>query len=78
MEELSFGEKAVGLSFNPGGSEEVTNVKKAFAAIIDGLNDEISNKDVIHDSEKVRLVKIAITQAQQAQMWAVKAITWKS
>jgi len=74
---LTYGQKAVGLTFNPGGSEEVHRVKEAYAAIIDGLNDEISDPSIMYNSEKVRLVKIAITQAQQAQMWAVKAITWK-
>ena len=27
--------------------------------------------------EKMRLIKIAITEAQTAQMWAVKAITYQ-
>lgn len=71
--ELTFGEKAVGLTFNPGGHKDVNDVKKAYAGIIDGLNNAI--KETI-DGEKIRLYKIAITEAQTAQMWAVKAITW--
>ena len=71
--ELTFGEKAVGLKFNPGGDEKVTKVKKLYAEIIDELN-EIRGTD---RSEKARLLSVAITEAQGAQMWAVKGITWK-
>ena len=72
--ELSFGGKAVGLNFNPGGNEDVNKVKNLYAEIIDGLND-LRNGDV--SVEVKRLCAIAITEAQGAQMWAVKAITWK-
>ena len=47
MNEQTFGEKAVGLSFNPSGDDAVA-----------------------------RRASVAITEAQTAQMWAVKAITW--
>lgn len=73
--ELTFGEKAVGLTFNPGNNPEVDKVKKLYADIIDGLN-EIKNSEIF-DTEAKRLASIAITEAQGAQMWAVKAITWK-
>lgn len=71
---LSFGEKAVGLAFNPGGSEEVNTLKILYAKVIDGLND-IRNES--KSPEIKRLCSVAITEAQSAQMWAVKAITWK-
>ena len=71
--EMTFGEKAVGLSFNPGGNADVTAIKTCYAAIIDQLND---SKTTEH-SETNRLLSIAITEAQAAQMWAVKAVTWK-
>lgn len=81
---MSYGEKAVGLTFNPSGDERVEKLKQLYAQIIDICNDERSNANSPFDavapkpnSEKVRLYSIAITQAQQAQMWAVKAITWK-
>jgi hypothetical protein len=70
----TFGQKAVGLSFNPSGSETVTTVKSYFAGIIDVLNDLRTNST---DGEAKRLYSVAITEAQTAQMWAVKAITWK-
>jgi len=70
--ELTYGEKAVGITFNPGGNEMVNIIKKQYADIIDNLL-TLKNAD---QSEKNRLISIAITQAQDAQMWAVKAITW--
>lgn len=72
--ELTFGEKAVGLTFNPGGDTAVTTIKKYFAQIIDDLN---SLRSLTESGEVKRLYSIAITEAQGAQMWAVKAITWK-
>lgn len=72
--ELTFGEKAVGLTFNPGNNGDVEVVKKLYAEIIDGL-DVLRNKEV--SPETKRLCSIAITEAQAAQMWAVKAVTWK-
>jgi len=72
---LSFGEKAVGLSFNPSGNDAVTNCKRAFASIIDNLN--ALRKTADPQSQLGRYCSTAITQAEIAQMCAVKAITWK-
>lgn len=72
--ELTYGEKAVGLTFNPSGDTAVVTIKKYFAQIIDDMNSLRSGSE---DSEAKRLFSIAITEAQSAQMWAVKAITWK-
>lgn len=71
---LTFGEKAVGLSFNPSGSTVVNNIKKQCAAIIDGLNAE---RNSTTDPEVKRMYSVAITEVQTAQMWAVKAVTWR-
>jgi hypothetical protein len=71
--ELTFGEKAVGLTFNPSGDEKVQKVKALYAEIIDLLND-IRGED---RSDKARLLSVAITEAQGAQMWAVKGITYQ-
>jgi hypothetical protein len=73
-QELSFGEKAVGRTFNPGGNPEVDSIKVDFANIIDDLNDLREASD---NPETKRMLSIAITEAQTAQMWAVKAITWQ-
>lgn len=70
---LTFGEKAVGLSFNPGGNQAVNEIKRAYADIIDYLNNA-RNKST--DSEVKRMLSVAITESQTAQMWAVKAVTW--
>lgn len=71
--ELSFGQKAVGLSFNPSGDPDVERLKTYYAAIIDMLDDMRSGGR----SEQARLASVAITEAQGAQMWAVKAATWR-
>lgn len=76
--ELTYGERAVGLSFNPGNNPGVDAVKRAYADIIDSLNNSISGMDMPTSGEQIRLFKIAITEAQAAQMWAVKAITWQN
>ena len=75
MGELTYGEKAVGLTFNPGGDTAVTTIKKYYAQIIDDMNSLRSHPEATQ--EQKRLYSIAITEAQSAQMWAVKAITWK-
>ena len=73
--QLSFGEKAVGLTFNPSGDADVTVLKQAYARIIDLCHSKRGS--LMQGSEAHRLGAIAITQAQDAQMWAVKAATWK-
>jgi hypothetical protein len=72
--ELTFGQKAVGLNFNPSGDDAVGQVKQKFADVIDQLND-LRNSSA--SNEVKRMSSIAITEAQTAQMWAVKAITWR-
>jgi hypothetical protein len=72
--EYSYGARAVGLMFNPSSDPDVEAIKAAYAGIINMLND-MRNGPAI--SERARLFSIAITEAQAAQMWAVKAITWK-
>jgi hypothetical protein len=80
---VSYGEKAVGLSFNPSGDKDVERIKKLFAEIIDFCNEartHVSDRDGgtrLANNDRNRLFSIAITEAQGAQMWAVKAITWK-
>ena len=74
-QELSFGEKAVGLTFNPGNHQVVDEIKKHYASIIDIM--QALRISGIDSPEQKRLASVAITEAQGAQMWAVKAITWK-
>jgi len=74
MSDQTFGQKAVGLSFNPSGDDAVTMVKTDAAKMIDDMNDLRVGSD---SGEKKRMAALAITHLQEAQMWAVKALTWK-
>lgn len=71
---LSFGEKAVGITFNPSQNLAVEAIKREFADLIDRLDFERTNAE---GAEKKRMYSLAITEAQTSQMWAVKAITWQ-
>jgi hypothetical protein len=73
IHELTYGEKAVGLTFNPSGDPTVHSIKQRFAALIDAMNNLRQNRP----GETGRLASIAITELQTAQMWAVKAATWR-
>ena len=73
-EAFTFGEKAVGLTFDPDGDIVVEAVKEAYSHVIDALN---SLREGNESPEIKRMLSIAITDAQTSQMWAVKAITWK-
>lgn len=73
--ELTFGEKAVGLTFNPSNDTHVQSIKIHFAHLIDDLN---SYRMKTEDGEVKRMLSVAITDLQTAQMWAVKAVTWRS
>ena len=75
MSEQTFGQKAVGLSFNPSNDGSVQRLKLLYAQIIDELHSFRTFGDA--GPEHRRLASIAITEAQGAQMWAVKAVTWK-
>lgn len=72
--EMTYGEKAVGLDFNPSGNQQVHDIKASYAKVIDVLNDL---RNETENGEVKRQCSIAITEAQTAQMWAVKAVTYK-
>ena len=80
---LTLGQKAVGLTFNPSGDPTVNRLKALYAEIIDICNVEREQANAPADAvaprrsnERIRLFSVAITEAQGAQMWAVKAATW--
>jgi len=73
MSELTFGQRAVGLRFNPSNDDTVALLKQEFANCIDSCN---LIRQTTDDPEVKRMASIAITEAQTAQMWAVKAATW--
>jgi len=70
----TFGQKAVGLSFNPSGSARVEKIKQLYAEIIDEMN---ALRLQSESGEVKRHCSVAITDAETAQMRAVKALTWK-
>ena len=70
----TFGQKAVGLSFNPSGDDVVSDCKQRFATAIDQMKTLRTSTD---SPEVKRMASVAITEMQTAQMWAVKALTWK-
>jgi hypothetical protein len=70
---MTYGEKAVGLTFNPSGDEKVQKVKELYAQIIDLCNDL---RATAGPGEKSRHLSVAITEAESAQMRAVKGITY--
>ena len=72
--EMTFGEKACGVSFNPDGNPTVAQIKANFAALVDSLHNV---REVCNNGDKARMLSIAITELQTAQMWAVKAVTWQ-
>lgn len=72
--ELTYGQKAVGAKFNPSGDDAVAACKDGFAGEIDRMN---NLRNASTSQEQKRLASVAITELQTAQMWAVKALTWK-
>ena len=75
MSDQTFGARAVGISFNPSGDETVNQLKLFAASFIDLCNDM---REEATSPEVKRMYSLAITEAQTAQMWAVKAATWKT
>lgn len=71
---LTAGQKAAGVSFNPSKDPVVDRVKKAYADIIDELNDQ---RNKATSGEAKRYYSKAISYTEDAQMNAVKAITWQ-
>lgn len=71
---LTYGQRAVGLTFNPSGDDSVANCKQGFAERIDQMNDL---RNTSTSNEQKRHAAVAITLMEDAQMRAVKALTWK-
>lgn len=76
--QLSFGEKLVGLSFNPSQNEKVDKAKKLFAEAADLLKEHIVE---VRDKEGLTtmgadLFSHAIGEILNAQMSTVKVLTF--
>lgn len=74
---LTFGQRAVGLTFNPGNNLEVDRCKRIFAQAIDQMNDLRTAASAVGEAGIARHASVAITMIEDAQMRAVKAITWR-
>lgn len=72
--ELTFGERAVGITFNPGGHPLVNALKEKAAIYIDALD---AARNATDNGEVKAQITIAIRYAQTSQMWGVKAVTWQ-
>ena len=73
--ETTYGEKAVGITFNPSNLDTVAQAKTKLAEAINQMNDFRNNLETTQEAK--RLASIAITELQGAQMWMVRALTWK-
>ncbi|OBU12185.1 hypothetical protein [Morganella psychrotolerans] len=73
-ENITPGQKLVGIRFNPGGNIMVDAVKQNAADTIDLIKDSMQKAT---SEESLMIHSEAIRSIIDAQMWAVKAITWK-
>ena len=73
-DEQTYGQKAVGVNFNPSNEDAIYVCKKRYADLIDEMNDL---RATTSSQEQKRLCSVAITELQTAQMWSVKALTWR-
>ncbi len=72
--ELTYGEKAVGITFNPSNDPNVQAIKETCANVIDLLN---AQRELTATGEIKAMLTIAIRDIQSGQMWGVKAVTWR-
>ena len=81
--ELTFGEKAVGLTFNPSGDEKVNKAKQLMADALDLLKEAEAEKAKSSTGNKIASWEAnvfrtnAFNKIVDAQMALVKYITWK-
>lgn len=70
---MTEGEYRVGVSFNPGGHEQVDGIKQITAGLIDDMEPIIKNRH--NNPGAARCAALAQTKYEEAAMWAVKAVT---
>ena len=70
--QLTFGEKAVGITFNPGKNEKVESIKRRYADLIDELESYRNPQNQERHPEISRMLSVAITEAQTSQMWRLR------
>jgi hypothetical protein len=74
--ELTFGEKLVGITFNPSGDEKVNRVKELCAELANLLYQDYDNREEVTDFYDY-LYEHAVGEILNAQMNAVKVLTFK-
>jgi hypothetical protein len=75
---MTLGEYRVGITFNPSGNPQVEELKRAAAHFIDLCDKFRTDKQYsehLDRAEVERLFFVAMVHAEDAAMWAVKAIT---
>lgn len=72
IKELTFGQKAVGLTFNPSGDEVITKTKQNFADLID-LVEERPATSYLANTFKGMAIRSLVT----AKMAVVNFLTWR-
>jgi hypothetical protein len=72
---MTLGEYRVGITFNPGGNEQVNEIKRRAADFIDFVQALPKPEDSATAAEFGRLCALANTHIEDAAMWAVKAVT---
>ena len=75
VQELTFGQKAVGFKFNPSKLNSVDEAKLMLANAIDQMNDFRNDEKTCSGAK--RHASTAITMLEDAQMRMVKALTWQ-
>jgi hypothetical protein len=75
---FSPGEVAVGLTFNPSGNQDVSNLKMLFAQAFDIVEKSVPGDDGTPETTRKRKMRdAALHEIITAQMWAVKIVTLK-
>lgn len=74
---LTFGEKLVGLNFNPSADDKVAQAKALFAKAADLLEEEYRSKNLGASPLANTLYQHAVGEVLNAQMNVVKVLTLK-
>ena len=78
MNEQTYGQRLVGLSFNPSNDSDVDHLKRVCADLIDMMAEVRQTAIAAGKDDQARYASITITELQTTQMWLVKTITAQS